>query len=230
MQRKNEFAIGEYYHLYNRGVDKRVIFNNPSDYWRFLALLYLGNSQKEVCLGDYSKEERQLINLFNEKNDKKLVSIGAYCLMPNHFHLLVREEMENGTSTFMKKLLTSYSMYFNKKYERTGTLFEGRFKSKHIGEDRYLEYLFSYIHLNPLKIIDHDWRENLNFDKTKAKNFLDNYRYSSYQFYCNKKHPENKILGAYNFPTYFENRNSFQVFIDNWLNFSDLEREEYGSN
>ena len=228
MQRKTEFAIDEYYHLYNRGVDKRIIFNDQNDYRRFLVLLYLSNSKQEVRLGDRFQRKSTLSDSFREEVSGELVSIGGYCLMPNHFHLLVREKVENGISTFMKKLLTGYSMYFNKKYERTGTLFEGRFKAVHVNNDRYLEYLFSYLHLNPVKLIDSHWRDNKFFEKTKAKDFLGGYRYSSYQFYCGQKRPENKILDSKNFPKYFSGKNDFKSFIDNWLSFSEIEREEYG--
>ena len=82
-----------------------------------------------------------------------LVDIGIYCLVPNHFHLLIKEKTENGISEFVKKVATGYSMYFNKKYERTGSLFEGPFKAKRIDTDEYLKYIFSYIHLNRKQII-----------------------------------------------------------------------------
>lgn len=228
MQRRTEFAIGEYYHLYNRGVEKRIIFLDANDYLRFVVLLYLSNNYQGIELGSYLRNGHKLEDALTEDMSSDLVSIGAYCLMPNHFHLLVKEKVENGISNFMRKLLTGYSMYFNKKYSRTGTLFEGRFKASHIAEDRYLEYLFSYIHLNPVKIIDHDWRENKNFDLVKAGKFLEGYRFSSYNFYAGKKQVEDRILDSQNFPEYFREKKDFKEFIDSWLNFSKLEREEYG--
>ncbi|MCX6713873.1 MAG: transposase [Candidatus Vogelbacteria bacterium] len=227
MQRKIEFAIGEYYHIYSRGIEKRKIFEDSNDYLRFLVLLYLCNSSQEVHLGDHIQRGFPLEDLFNEQLPDNLVSIGAYCLMPNHFHLLIREKIEGGISTFMKKLLTGYSMYFNKKNERTGPLFEGRFKAIHVGEDRYLEYLFSYIHLNPIKLIDHDWRGNKNFDHKEARNFLDTYFYSSYSFYSGHHHQENKILDNQSFPEYFQEEKDFKSFIDSWLNFSEEEAGIY---
>lgn len=230
MQRKTEFAVGEYYHIYNRGVDKRIIFIDENDYLRFVVLLYLSNSCQSIELGSYLQHGHSLMDTFSEDLSGDLVSIGAYCLMPNHFHLLVREKIENGVSTFMKKLLTGYSMYFNKKYDRTGTLFEGRFKSNHVPDDRYLEYLFSYIHLNPVKLFDHNWRENKNFDRAEVKKFLETYHFSSYDFYCGGNRTENKILDSQNFPGYFQRKKDFEEFIDNWLEFSELEREEYGLN
>lgn len=227
MQRKTEFAVGEYYHLYNRGVDKREIFIDKGDYRRFLALLHMCNSNQGVEFGNYLQKGHRLDDVYNEDLSKDLVSIGAYCLMPNHFHLLVREKIENGISTFMKKILTGYSMYFNKKYERTGTLFEGRFKGKHVGDDRYLEYLFAYIHLNPVKLVDFNWRENNNFDKQNVKRAVGDYQFSSYGYYIGASRQENKILDNQNFPEYFKNKKEFSDFVDIWLNFSEIEKEEY---
>ena len=91
--------------------------------------------------------------------------------MPNHFHILVKEKIENGISKFMGKLTTGYSMYFNKRYDRTGSLFQGVFKSVHADSDEYLKYLFAYIHLNPIKLINPEWKENGIKDKNRANAF-----------------------------------------------------------
>jgi len=138
--------------------------------------------------------------------DKKdsLVDIGAYCLMPNHFHILLKEKTENGISKFMKKLSTGYSMYFNKRYERTGRLFEGTFKSVHADSDEYLKYLFAYIHLNPIKLINPVWKEEGIRNSVEAKLFLSGYSFSSYLDYTmkarnNGKRPESKILNRKRF-------------------------------
>ena len=117
MSRKIIFSLGENYHIYNRGNDKRVTFQNKTDYDRFIALLYLCNSVKNIRLSDYPKVK--LEKLLDIKRGETIVDIGAYCLMPNHFHLLIHEKTENGISKFMQKLLTAYTMYFNKKNERT---------------------------------------------------------------------------------------------------------------
>lgn len=92
-------------------------------------------------------------------NSNPLVEIIAYCLMPNHFHLLIREIEEDGMSTFMHKLVTAYTMRFNKKYNRSGGLFTRAFRSKHIPDDRYLRHVFSYIHLNPTDLIAENMRD-----------------------------------------------------------------------
>ncbi len=91
--------------------------------------------------------------------EEPLVEIVAYCLMPNHFHFLIKETEEGGMSTFMHKLMTAYTMRFNKKYARSGGLFTRAFRSKHIADNRYLRQVFSYIHLNPTDLIAEDMKD-----------------------------------------------------------------------
>ena len=148
MRRNHSFSVGEYYHLYNRGVDKRIIFNNSSNYNRFILLLYLCNSNKPVDLSNLLQNEGRSFSEIWKGVDKgeDIIAIGSYVLMPNHFHILVKEISKNGISKFMKKLLTGYSMYFNKKNKRSGSLFEGRFRTTHVNKNEYLKYLFSYIY------------------------------------------------------------------------------------
>ena len=148
--RKQSFAVDEYYHLYNRGTEKRKIFLDKNDYDYFLFLMYICNTIKSIKLRDTDE---------NFDREETIVDIGAFCLIPNHFHILVREKIEGGISKYMLKLMTGYSMYFNKKKGRTGNLFQGKFKSEYIGNDNYLKYLFAYIHLNPVTLIkgEHNW-------------------------------------------------------------------------
>ena len=155
----NFFAIGEFYHIYNRGTDKRLIFKDNIDRNRFISLLYLCNSQSAIHRSNFNTSS--LNELLNIPREEPLVDIGAYCIMSNHFHLLVHERIENGISLFMQKLSTAYTMYFNKRYERSGALFQGRFKAKHLDSDNYLKYIFAYIHLNPVEIIDNGWKNHL---------------------------------------------------------------------
>src|SRR3989338_2817578 len=164
--RSASFAVGEYYHLYNRGNSKQVIFRDKEDYYRFITLLYTCNGVNNFrnFLVQNTKEKDPY--LF--ERGKHLVSIGAFVLMPNHFHILITEKEGNGVSKFMQKLSTAYVMYYNNKYERTGGLFEGKFKSQHLADDRYLKYIFSYIHLNPIKLLQKDWKEIDIKNKTKA--------------------------------------------------------------
>jgi len=220
MSRKTPFSLGENYHIYNRGNDKRVTFQNKTDYDRFIALLYLCNSVKNIRLSDYPKVK--LEKLLDIKRGETIVDIGAYCLMPNHFHLLIHEKTENGISKFMQKLLTAYTMYFNKKNERTGSLFGGLFKATHANEDNYLKYLFSYIHLNPVKLIEPRWKEKGISDKKKANSFLNLYDYSSFLDFTGKQRKESVILDKRYFPEYFKNFKEFADFIENWLSFTNV--------
>jgi len=218
MLRKINFVTDNYYHVYNRGTDKRKIFLEEKDYTRFLILLFLCNNSRPLDIKRVFRKGLSLTNLCNLKRENILVDIGAYCLMPNHFHLLIKEKIKNGISNFIKKLCTAYAMYFNKKNERTGGLFEGRFKAELIDTDNYLKYLFAYIHLNPVKLIKPDWKENGIGDEERVIQFLDNYQWSSYAFFTGKK-TEDPILNTKEFPNYFDNFNKFQSFINDWLNF-----------
>ncbi len=219
--RKISFVPGEFYHLYNRGTDKRIIFTCYNDFNRFVVLLYLCNSDKSVDIDGKLREGRTFPELLGVDRGEQLVDIVAYCLMPNHFHLLIHERNENGISMFMKKLSTAYSMYFNNKYDRSGALFEGRFKAKHVDNDNYLKYLLSYIHLNPVKLIDLKWKENGITDKIKAKDFLNEYKYSSYMDYVGIKRKEKAILNISSLPEYFETHKEFEGFVDEWLTFNE---------
>ncbi|MFA6463591.1 MAG: transposase, partial [Candidatus Paceibacterota bacterium] len=174
MQRSEVFCVGEYYHIYTRGVEKRLIFRNNYDKKRFQKCLYVFNGTEKIQYDNIKNLSLQEI-----KNGEPLVAIGAYCLMDNHLHIFVKEITEGGISKFMGKLLTSYSLYFNKINKRSGVLFQGRFQSKHVSSDRYLKYLFAYIHLNPAKLIDKDWRTHKR-DVKKIFNFLQNYKFSSF--------------------------------------------------
>lgn len=171
MLRKDPFVTGEYYHIYNRGVDKRVIFRVKRDYERFVMLLYLANSNESIRLGDFlskNKSHKTFEEVVSLDKGESIVSIGAWCLMTNHFHLLIRQEIDGGVTKFMKKLGTGYSMFFNIKYQRTGALFGGLFKSKLIGnDDNYMRQLFAYIHLNTLDINFSGWEKLINKKQNK---------------------------------------------------------------
>jgi len=218
MGRKFDFSLEEFYHLYNRGNDKREIFLDTHDYNRFTMLLYLCNTTEPLDIRSYFNEGRTFVELFGIHRKEILTDIGAYCMMPNHFHILCREKTEGGISLFMQKLSTGYSMYFNKKHSRTGSLFEGRFKASHVDNDEYLKYLFSYIHLNPIKIIDNEWKKNNIFDRGNAQKYLSEYKYSSYLDYTSDaKRKEGLILNKDSFPEYFLQPKDFDDFIDDWL-------------
>ena len=212
--RRIPFIIDEYYHVYNRGVDKRVIFSCDRDYNRFMMLLYLCNGVLPVNIRNLSRQGLPLAEIFSTDKGEQLVDIGAYCLMPNHFHLFLHERAENGITMFMEKLSTAYSMYFNKKNERTGSLFEGPFKAKHIDDDPYLNYVFSYIHLNPIKLVDPNWQETGVSNRVSAEKFMKEYKYSSYRDYFADTRPESAILDKKAFPEHFSELNDFNDIIN----------------
>ncbi len=216
MARTFSFAPGEFYHVYNRGTDKRNIFISRSDKDRFLTLLYLANQDGPVDL----KLQGSTLLEVEERIGEPLVEIAAHCLMPNHFHLLLRECEEGGISKFMQKLTTGYTMYFNKWNERNGALFQGRFKATHVADDRYLRYLISYIHLNPIKLIEPKWKETGITNKAHAERYLETYAQSSYLDYLGKKRSEGVVLAREALPEYFSSGVDFKTFVTEWLTYA----------
>jgi len=221
MQRTIVFTPGNTYHAYNRGVDRRPIFIDEFYYRRFMLLLYLCNGTEPVNVEQELKKGRSFFELWDSNTGMTLVDIGAYCLMPNHYHILLQEKTQGGVSRFMKKLGTAYSMYFNNKQQRSGSLFEGRFKAQHADTDEYLKYLFAYIHLNPVKLINPDWKEDGIANKTTAQQHLQKYYWSSYIDYMGARRPEGKILNTGAFPDYFNGTKRFKEYVDDWLFYHD---------
>lgn len=163
-----------YYHAYNRGVEKRDIFLDKQDYSVFLYLLkyYLSplKENSEHPLKDIRKYS--FIRPTPLANLEKEIDLLAFCLMPNHFHLLIKQKTIDGMTKLLRRLLTTYSMYFNKRYDRVGTLYQGKYKAALIRTDEDLLHLSRYIHLNPAEIIRSD---------------LISYLYSSYPYYLGHK-------------------------------------------
>lgn len=172
MTRKDSFVTGYQYHVYNRGVDKRNIFKNKSDYERFLSVLERFNTP--LAANNTSRD-----SIRRKKEDASLVKIHAYCLMPNHYHLILEQLADNGIPKFLQKTMTGYTMYFNLKHNRSGVLFQGKTKSKLILEDDYLRWLKQYIALNPLDLHEPSWKENGVQNHKDAVRFLKNYSYRS---------------------------------------------------
>jgi len=152
--RKTEFANGEYYHIYNRGVDKREVFLCEEDYSRFLETIQFVNTQKTYSgLSDYKRKGADRPRMSAAAADlggldQELVDVICYCLNSNHYHLILKQKVQNGISLFMGKLGNSYTKYFNTKYDRSGSLFQGKFKSTHIDSNELLLYLSVYVNAN----------------------------------------------------------------------------------
>ncbi len=213
---------GEFFHIYNRGNSKQLIFLDDEDYERFIKLLYLCNSEYIVNFRENIVKKH--IDAFDFERGELIVYIGAWVLMPNHFHIYISSPKQGfgqnelaGITKFMHKLCTSYSKYFNKKYNRTGKLFENKFKSVHVSSEVQAKYLFSYIHLNPVKLIQKDWKETGIKDRQQTISFLDSYKWSSFLDYAGVIRKENKILNRENFLNYFNTTKDFKKEIFEWL-------------
>jgi putative transposase len=145
--RKIKFANGEYYHIFNRGVDKRVIFPETTDLSRFFKSMIEFNSIEPIgSIFENSFRKDKLGNLVSQQD--KLIDYICYCLNPNHYHFILEQLSDNGIEKFMHRLNLGYTKYLNRKYDRNGSLFQGTFKAIHIDSDEYLLHLSAYVNLN----------------------------------------------------------------------------------
>ncbi|MFA6159777.1 MAG: transposase [Parcubacteria group bacterium] len=203
--RKIEFANEEYYHIFNRGVDKREIFLNTQEYDRFILAMQLLNDKEDGLMikwRDYKKANPSAkLEAFLKRSFRKqepLVEIIAYCLNPNHYHFILKQIEDSGIERFMHKIGTSYTKYFNKKNKRSGVLFQGVFKSVHIDSNEYLLYLSAYVNKNNFI---HDYNKD------------DNWSYSSLLDYLGEEKSGlvkmNAVLGQ------FKNVNEYKEFLKN---------------
>lgn len=160
---RDGIAPGEYYHIFNRGAHKQNIFKDKSDWSRFLfSILYLQSPhaflnnwriiQKFTPLVGFPVPDEDIEEILKER----FVELAAFCLMPNHFHLLVKESKEGGMARYMNRVSDGYTKYFNTKYEASGHVFQGTYKAVHVKSDTQLLYLSTYIHRNPRELAD--WR------------------------------------------------------------------------
>lgn len=181
---------GEMYHIVIRAVDGLKIFRDEKDYFRMIHNLFEFNDDNPVgwkFRQDFNTA-RTVLGVLGEKIKRKLlVNISAFCFMPNHLHLLLKQIKDGGISKFMRKIGAGYGMYYNKKYQRSGHVSQGRYRAVHIQDDKQLITVFVYIHANPISLIFPDWKERGISDTEKAMQFLDNYRWSSWQDYLENK-------------------------------------------
>ncbi len=208
MPRKNSIKTyyeNGFYHIYNRGVEKRDIFLDNNDYTTFLQLLKTAlsdNPKRGSTPFETTEISRYKIGSYKRQNFHSKIDLLAYCLMPNHFHLLVRQMELTAITKFMRSVCTSYCMYFNKKYDRVGSLFQGIFKAVDIEGENYLLWLTRYIHRNP-------------------ENFR-NYQFSSYNNYLGNQ--QNNWLNTQVILDYFSSSKFHQVA--NFQKFVDDDAEE----
>lgn len=221
----------EIYHVLNRGVDKRKIFLDNQDYFRFIHDLFEFNDEDRVNTTFYYFNKSndiasRKIDLKKERKSRKLlVDIHAFVLMPNHYHILLSSRKEAGISKFIKKLNMGYAKYFNQKYERKGALFEGRYKFILVKDDAHFIHLPFYIHLNPLDLSFSGWREREIKNYEKSINFLENYRWSSHLDYLGKKNFPS-VINKKLLLDFFEGEDGYKKSIYEWLKNLDTEEIE----
>lgn len=192
----------ELYHVLNRGVDKRVIFLDDQDRLRFAHGLEIFNDTKpaENTVYFYSRKtgsvesidlrgQYDAMKMKRWSKKKPIVDIHGWCIMGNHYHLLLSECVDGGLSKFLMKLNVGYAKYFNERYKRVGTLFQGRTKKVRVATDPHFLHILHYIHLNPLDFLKgaEDWRDLRISRHAAALKHLDAYRWSSFRDYCGRK-------------------------------------------
>jgi len=205
--RKKPLLTQEIYHIYNRGVDKRVIFYSDRDHAKFVTTLrhYLYHPELKLSLAlkAIAKGDSTIGQLEKTRTKNPLVSVLSCSLMPNHIHLAVKQLQEKGISKFMHKVCTSYAEYFNSKNERTGTLFQGRFKAVHVESDEQLICLSRYIHINAKDLLG----------PNPTLGGLINYPWSSLKYYLsNTEDPFDFCLSL------FKDESAYKDFIEAELN------------
>jgi putative transposase len=149
---KRYFYSNEFYHIILRGIDGKTLFLNDQDYFRMINGMFVFNDKG--LIGSSFRHKGCPNDRFERKRKGPLVNIHAFCLMPNHIHFLLEQKVEGGLSKFMLKIGAGYAAFFNNKYKRKGHLFQSRFKSVLIKDDDQLAVIFSYIHTNPVSIIE----------------------------------------------------------------------------
>ena len=221
--RIKEYVENGYYHLYNRGVEKRLIFLDEQDYGVFLSYLeeYLSFRDEKTLsekLSDYSisyKERGYILKILRLNNFYEEIALLAYCLMPNHFHFFIKQKAASTIDKFMNSLCTRYSMYFNRKYKRVGALYQGVYKAVSINNEGQFVYLSKYIH-----------KQAYIHSGTKGQALRGWEQPSSYPEYLRKKktewvHPEELL-------NYFSKTNpklSYKAFVEETDDFSIMENK-----
>ena len=215
-----QFTTGEIYHIYNRGVEKRKIFYNDKDRFRFIHSMFEFNDEAPALNIHYYFGTTKKVKTPTRRT--LLVEILSFCLMPNHYHLLVRQEKDNGITLFMRKLGTGYTNYFNKKYKRVGPLFQGKCKATLVHRESHLIYLPHYIHLNPLDLIMPEWRSLKVRNTKRALTFLTSYRWSSYLDYINK-HNFPSLINRDLILNLYADSSNYAAELEEWLESIDFE-------
>jgi putative transposase len=200
------FARGYYYHVYNRGANKEIVFRDHEDYNAFIEILaYYLTFPNGLPLSMLDNLKVKVPNL-KKINTLASINLCVYCLMPNHFHLVFKQLTENdertGITNLMRRLTITYSMYLQRKYSHSGAVFQGKFKNILVKKDSQLIQLSKYIHRNPLELL--------------GSEPLNSYQYSSYKFYIGDELPP-EWLNIHDILSYFSKPNIY----NNYQNFTE---------
>lgn len=241
--KERQFVNGEIYHLVVKGVEEKEILKDIDDHYRGIFSIYEFNNAKQITIRErrrarirlkeqirkVSQEFHKILSetdrgLTSVDSRDKLVEVLAFCLMPNHLHLLVRQLKKGGISKFMAKLGTGYGGYFNRKYSHQGHVFQRTFTAVHIKNEDQLKVVFVYIHTNPLSLIEPKWKELGIKDPERAIKFLEEYKWSSYLDYIGKK----------NFPSVTDREFILKIiggeegcknFVESWIKYKGKIKE-----
>ncbi|HPN96507.1 MAG TPA: hypothetical protein PLK35_01955 [Candidatus Moranbacteria bacterium] len=205
--RKIPFAVGEFYHIYNRGVEKRNLFQDNDDLGRFFKSISEFNTEKPIG-SIFENSFKKKTQLGSEAS--KLVDIICYSVSQNHYHFILEQIADKGIEKFMHRVGTGYTKYFNNKYKRSGVLFQGIFQSRHINSNEYLLHLSVYINLNNA------------IHKTRLGSFASKSSWDEYtkDFKMELCHNKNVVLGQ------FKDKKEYKKFAEKFLK-SMKERKEY---
>lgn len=217
-----QFEVGGIYHIIQRGVEKRKIFTNSQDYSRFILGLEFFSRDASVDIwnlvapGVPGTPGERIVRA-REESAKPIVELMAFALMPNHFHLIVREIQEGGISLFMMKM-GGYSRYFNNQHNRIGPLFQSRYKMVPVKTDAQLSILFAYVHTNPVELVEPKWKDLKVVNRKKATDFLGDYKWSSYRDYLGLQNFSNATQCDFFLDLYGGTRGCRQM-IEDWIYF-----------
>ncbi len=213
----NILETGGYYHVYNRGVDKRNIFEDEIDFQRFYHSMYLFNDKNYSNPGNQPYFNETLLAAHDRIQDERdpLVSVVSYCLLDNHFHFFLKQVQDGGIAKFLQKLGAGYTKYFNRKQDRTGSLFETTYKRVAINDDLQFMHLSRYIHLNSLNDKIFNWRQGLIDDWDTASRELEDFRWSSHNTFLGKEQ-ELPVIDLNEVRKLFADSNEYMDFLKEW--------------
>lgn len=218
--RKVSFVPGEYYHIYNRTILNTPYFRNNKNSSRLSQSFLLANSTKSSDAFQFLRNNKEATieqALKISRQGEKLVDVLCYSIMPDHYHLLLKELIDNGISSFIRKCNISIAKYVNIKDERKGSLFDSRFNAKHIDKNEYLLHLSLYIHLNPLDILSgKEWRINKLRDWFLIKKKLLEYPWSSLKSFLSDDYCDEIISGTEIILSQFNNKKEYESFLQDW--------------